>query len=105
MRTTVYVCATCVVVSDADTLRATRALRDAHRAAAHGGTTCSDDLLTLDQLHADTPPAHDAVRLAPALREVLILAVLVLCGTACGVLLHDLVLGNLAAAVAGALLG
>ncbi|MFD6243378.1 hypothetical protein ACIPPN_30010 [Streptomyces diastaticus] len=91
MRTTVYVCATCIVVSDADTLRATRALRDAHRAAAHSGTPASDDVLTPDQLHADTPPAHDAVRLAPALREALVLAVLVLCGGASGALLHDLI--------------
>ncbi|MFJ4493184.1 hypothetical protein [Streptomyces diastaticus] len=90
MRTTVYVCATCIVVSDADTLRATRALRDAHRAAAHSGTPASDDVLTPDQLCA-APPAHDAVRLAPALREALVLAVLVLCGGASGALLHDLI--------------
>ncbi|MYX86808.1 MULTISPECIES: hypothetical protein [unclassified Streptomyces] len=100
MRTTVYVCATCILVSDADTLRATRALRAAHRAAAHSTSPVPDDyLLTINQLADaphDAPPAHDAVRLAPALREALVLAVLVLCGAVCGVLLHDLVLGDLA---------
>ncbi|MFF2262086.1 hypothetical protein ACFVWE_31910 [Streptomyces albidoflavus] len=75
LRTTVYACGTCLIASDPDTPRASRALRDDHRAVVHG-----NDLAVTD-----------AVRLAPALREVLVQGVVVLCGAGSGVLLHDVI--------------